>query len=134
MLYNIFYAIAYMLKKQYLCSRIINYFIIDFMKTKQPNKQTKSVSISQPDARAIINFTKPFKTKEQWVAVVHNITRDIYELRGIDCFDSPIKEDYQSISQASMRFYNELCWMLNNSIMAETAKQRTNPEAAYLNK
>ena len=134
MLYNIFFTIAYMPKKQYLCTRNINLLNKHFMSTKQTNKLTKNVSTQKQEERNIVNFTKPFKTKEQWVALVYNKTRGFYELRGIDCYDSPIRYDYPEYSMADAQFYNELCWILNSNIMADSAEQRANPEKAYLNK
>lgn len=103
------------------------------MKTKNSNKLTKNVSVEQVIEREICNFTKPFKTKEQWVCIVHDKTHDIYEIRGIDCFGCIIRSSGFTYAEAEAIFYRELCWILNNNVMCDTAEQRTNPAKAYLN-
>ena len=52
MLYNIFFTIAYIVEKQYLCGRIINPLIIDFMS----NKLTKNDSMSKKSAEISDGF------------------------------------------------------------------------------
>lgn len=133
MLYNIKIDIAYVVEKQYLCSRIINPLIITIM-TK---KLTKNVSISQgvadTEEREIVNFTKPFKKKPCFVVISHNITSGIYEVRGKSAFNEKITYDTKLYTDALCFFYKELCWMINPSIMGKTTIQRSMPKAAYLN-
>lgn len=100
-------------------------------------KLTKNVSISsggvRADERRIVDFTKPFKYKNYYVVVTKNVTRNLYEVRGIDVFNLSIRKDVKSYDQAMHIFYEKLCWMINPSRMEETACQRNNPEHAYLN-
>lgn len=103
------------------------------MSNKQTNKLTNIVSIPQEIERKICNFTKPFRTKEQWVCIVHNETHDTYEVRGIDCYGCFIKTTKDTYAEAKAEFFRELCWILNERVMSETVEQRSNPEKAYLN-
>lgn len=103
------------------------------MSNKLDNKLTKNVSNAQEIEREICNFTKPFKTKEQWVCIVHNKTHDTYEIRGIDCFGCFIRSTRFTYAEAEAEFYRELCWILNEIVMCDTAEQRANPSEAYLN-
>lgn len=134
MLYNIKIDIAYIVEKQYLCSRIINPLIITIM-TK---KLTKNVSISQgvedTDERVIVNYTKPFKKKPYFVVISHNITSGIYEVRGISAFETHIQRVCLDYLEALEIFYYELCWMINTRVMLETSIQRHDPAEEYLNK
>lgn len=103
------------------------------MKKKLTKNDSMSKEISQICERTIINYTKPFETKDQWVCIVHNRTSDLYEVRGVDCFDCFIRSTRETYAEAEAEFYRELCWILNENVMCDTAEQRANPSEAYLN-
>lgn len=103
------------------------------MKEKTTNKLTKNVSMEREESFSIVLFTKPFKTKEQWVCIVRDNQRDIFRVNGVDCYDCPIKAEFTNYSSAEAIFYQELCWILNSEVMCNTVEQRGNPEEAYFN-
>lgn len=100
-------------------------------------KLTKNVSMSSGEVtaeeRVIEIYTRPYKYRPWFVMVTHNVTRDNYEIRGIDAVGNPIREDTTSLDRAMRVFFAELCWMINKKVMRRTTSQRLYPEEAYLN-
>lgn len=134
MLHNIKIDIAYIVEKQYLCSRIINPLIITIMTKKLTKNDSMCNTAQANDEREIINYTKPFKEKSCFVCISYDYSEQIYELRGIDVYGCPIKKEHIDYNSAAHDFYYELCWMLNDDIMYRTSEQRKAPQEAYLNK
>lgn len=80
--------------------------------------------------KEIVNFTKPYATKNCYVQIELDPETMVYELSGIDNMGVKIERSSTNYHEVAHIFFYELCWMLNEKKMADTTIQRYNPKTA----
>lgn len=80
--------------------------------------------------KEIVNFTKPYATKNCYVQIELDHETNVYVLSGIGSMGELIERSSTNYHEVAHIFFYELCWMLNEKKMAETTIQRSMPKSA----